>query len=399
MPVAERYILRHLVVTTCISLGVILGLVIISQLMIFLQVVTNSSDALATMMAMVAFMTPSLAAVVIPFALLIAICHTFNRMHSDSEIIVLEAAGAPRSLQSRPVLLLAGFLSALMLFNSLVVEPASSRKMRDLIYSSASNIISLAITSGSFHRVQQDLYIQFAGQHPEGGFEGMFIADMREPQSEFIYYASRGRVVSQGDAELLVMSNGEIQRRNARTGEVSTVAFATYALDLADFSPSRGAPNYQAKERSTAEILNPDPDDRVYQLHPHQFRGELHRRLSDWLYPIAFAMTGLFFSVGARSTREEQIWGLTAAVGVAIAFRGGAFLFANDAGRTWLATVMTYALPLSCIFIFGGMLMGGRRARISQRWLDQIAQVTDRIQSIREKGLAAGFRGAGKAAR
>lgn len=399
MLVAERYILRHLILTAGISLIVILVLVIITQLMIFLQVVTNSGDGMRTLVAMIAYLIPSLAPIVIPFALLIAVCHTFNRMHSDSEIIVLEAAGAPRKIQIRPVLILAGVMSAVMLFNSLLVEPAASRKMRDLIYSSASNIISYAVASGSFHQVQNNLYIQFAGQHPDGDFDGMFIADMRDPQSEFIYYASRGRIVSEGEAELLVMANGEIHRRNATTGEVSTVAFATYALDLVDLSPSRGMPNYQAKERPTAEIINPDPDDRMYQQQPHQFRGELHRRLTDWLYPIAFAMTGLFFSVGARSTREEQIWGLTAAVAIAIAFRGSSFLFANDAGRTLFASTMLYALPLSCIAIFGGLLLSGRQARISQRWLDRFTGLMDRIQVIRGQGLLAGIRGAGKAAR
>lgn len=380
-----------------ISLAVILVLVIITQLMIFLQVVTSSGDGLSTLIALTVYLIPSLSTIVIPFALLIAACHTFNRMHTDSEIIVLEAAGARRTIQIRPVLLLAGFMSALMLLNSLIVEPAANRNLRDLIYASATNLIRFAASSGSFHQVQTNVFIQFAGQHPDGDFQGMFIADMRDPRSEFIYYASRGRVVSEGSSELLVMGNGEVHRRNAETGEVSTVVFAAYALDLADFSPTRGTPNYQARERPISEIINPDPEDRLFQQRPHQLRGELHRRLTDWLYPIAFAMTALFFSVGARSTREEQIWGLTAAVGVALAFRGSAFLFVNDAGRTWFASAMMYALPLSCIAIFGCLLFAGRRARISQRWLDRLSILTDRIQRIRDQGIVAGLSGRRKA--
>lgn len=399
MPVAERYILRNLLVTSGLSLATILVLVMITQILIFLHVVTNSGEALLTLAKLVAGMLPSLAAIVLPFALLIAVGHTFNRMHTDSEIIVLEAAGAPRTLQIRPVMVLAGIMSVLTLVSSLTIEPYADRQKRAAVYEAASNIVRFAASSGAFHRVERNLYLQFGGQHADGDFSGLFIADMREADSEFIYYASRGRIVTQPDFEMLVMFDGEIHRRNARTGEVSTIAFASYALDLADFGPSRGTPFYQPKERSSLEVFWPDPNDSYFQQHPHRFLSEAHRRLTVWLYPLAFGLVALYFSVGARSNREEQLLGLGAAVATALAFRGGGFIFLNEAGRSSFASFMLYFLPLSCIALFGWLLVSGRRARISQRWIDRLAILTARIHNLRWRGLLGWMRPGQGAAR
>jgi lipopolysaccharide export system permease protein len=387
MPVAERYILRNLLVTSGLSLATILVLVMITQVLIFLNVVTNSSEALLTLVKLVAGLVPSLASIVLPFALLIAVGHTFNRMHTDSEIIVLEAAGAPRTLQIRPVMLLAAAMSLLTLASSLLIEPYANRQVRTTIYESASNIVQFAAGSGAFHRIEDNLYLQFGGQHGDGDFSGLFIADMREAESEFIYYANRGRIVTQPDYEMLVMFDGEIHRRNARTAEVSTITFASYALDLADFGPSRGTPFYQPKERPSLEVFWPNPRDSHFQQQPHRFRGEAHRRLTEWLYPLAFGLVALYFSIGARSNREEQLLGLGAAVATALAFRGGGFIFLNDAGRSAFASFMLYFLPLSCIGLFGWLLLSGRRARIPQRWLDRLSTAVTRFEKLRQRGL------------
>lgn len=390
MPVAERYILRNLLVTSGMSLGTILVLAMITQVLVFLSVVINSSDALFTLAKLVASLIPSLISIVLPFALLIAVGHTFNRMHTDSEIIVLEAAGAPRKLQIRPVMVLAGAMSVLTLLISLLVEPYANQQKRTMIYESASNIVQFAASSGAFHRIEENLYLQFGGQERDGDFSGLFIADMREAESEFIYYASSGRIVTQDDYEMLVMFNGEIHRRNARTGEVSTITFVSYALDLADFGPARGSPFYQPKERSSLEVFWPDPNDAYFQQQPHRFYGEAHRRLTEWLYPLAFGLVALYFSIGARSNREEQLLGLGAAIGVALAFRAGGFIFLNDAGRSVFAGFMLYFLPLSCIGLFAWLLVSGRRARIPQRWLDRLAVMTSRLKKLRPKEGAAG---------
>jgi lipopolysaccharide export system permease protein len=312
-----------------------------------------------------------------PFALLIAVCHTFNRMHTDSEIIVLEAAGAPRTVQIRPVLLLAGHVGADA--REFAVSRADRQPPVCATSSTARPPTSSATPSSSgllpphpaepLHPVRRPA--------PDGDFDGMFIADMREPQSEFIYYANRGRVVSEGDTRLLVMATARsIAATHAPAKSRPSPSPPTHSTW--PISPSRGTRTTSPRS-GRPEIINPDPEDVLFQQQPHRFRGEAHRRLTDWLYPFAFAMTALFFSVGARSTREEQIWGLTTAVGVAIAFRGAAFLFLNDAGRSGSPPRCCTRCRCPASRSSAACFSPGAAPSISQRWLDRLSRLTRRV--------------------
>lgn len=383
MIVAERYILTRIVKIAAMTLGSLLVLVLLSQVLVFVNVVTDSGEAIWTFFSLAFLLIPSVGNIILPFALLIGICHTFNTMHTESEIIVLEAAGASRGIQIRPVVLLAAFLSAATLANTLALEPFANRQLRDVITSSGSNLVRFAVRSGTFHRLEQDLFIEIAGQLPGGGFQGIMIIDVRDPQAELIYYAKRGQTTSRDEQDILLLSDGEVHRRNARTGDVSIITFSTYGLDFATFRAPQGTSSYYPKERPTAELLFPDPADSQYQKQPHRFRSELHRRLSDWLYLPAFGFIALYFSVGARSHRQERLWAIAGAAATALAFRGGGFMVVGEAGRNLASTVLVYLIPVSAIAIFGYLVLTGRQAVMSQRTIDRLAAFAERLQSVR----------------
>jgi len=382
MIIAERYILTRIAKIAGMTLGSLLGLVLMSQVLVFVNVVTDSGEAIWTFFSLAFLLIPSVGNIILPFALLIGICHTFNTMHTESEIIVLEAAGASRALQIRPVMLLAAFLSAATLVNTLVVEPVANRHLRDVITASGSNLVRFAVRSGAFHQLEQDLFIEIAGQLPGGGFQGIMIVDVRDPQSELIYYAKRGQTTSREDQEILLLSDGEVHRRNARTSDVSIITFSTYALDFATFRSPQGSSSYFPKERSTIDLIYPDASDSQYQKQPHRFRSELHRRLSDWLYLPAFGLIALYFSVGARSHRQERLWAVAGAAATALAFRGGGFMVVGEAGRNIVNTVLVYLIPASAIAIFGYLLATGRQAVMSQRTIDRLAAFSDRLRTF-----------------
>lgn len=385
MIIAERYILTRIVKIAGMTLGSLLVLVLMSQVLVFVNVVTDSGEAIWTFVSLAFLLVPSVGNIILPFALLIGICHTFNTMHTESEIIVMEAAGTSRAVQIRPVMLLATFLSAATLANTLVLEPYANRHLRDVITSSGSNLVRFAIRSGTFHRLEKDLFIEIAGQLPGGGFQGIMIIDVRDPQTELIHYAKRGQTTSHDEQEILLLSDGEVHRRNARTGDVSIISFSTYALDFATFRAPQGTSSYYPKERPTAELLFPDPSDSQYQKQPHRFRSELHRRLSDWLYPPAFALIALYFSVGARSHRQERLWAIAGAAGTALAFRSGGFMVIGEAGRNVVNTALAYLIPSSAIAIFGYLLITGRQAVMSQKSIDRLAALAERLQSARSR--------------
>src|SRR5690606_23938112 len=132
--------------------------------------------------------------IVMPFALLLGAASTLNRMNSDSELAVLEAAGAGNMVLIRPIMAIAMGATALSLVIVLLLEPWSSSIRRDLRVAAGADLIGIAIQSGTFRQIEDNLHVQIAEQHGGGTLGGIFIADRRDPSVELIYYARTGRV-------------------------------------------------------------------------------------------------------------------------------------------------------------------------------------------------------------
>lgn len=369
MNLIERYIFRRAARLTLVTLAATTVVVLITQVLIYVNVLTDSGQAITTFLKLAVTLVPAMMVVVTPFALLIGASQTLSQMNADSELAVIEGAGGSQKITAKPILILGIVLTLLTLVTALVVEPWSNRQLRTIVSEAGADLVRLAVQSGSFKRLDEGLYIQIAEQLPGGGFGGIFIADMRDDKTELIYYARRGVILPQGERDLLVMSEGEIQRRAVATGEISIIQFASYAIDFSQFSPAGKTTAFMPKERSTAFLLNPDPNDYFAKARPDMLRSELNRRFSEWLFPVAFGLIAVYFAGGARSNRQERLWSLTVAAFVALGIRGTGFFFMNASGISRPMTVLTYALPLVTIAIFAGLLVSGRQLRIPG-WID-----------------------------
>jgi lipopolysaccharide export system permease protein len=370
MNLIERYIFRRAARLTFITLAATTVVVMITQVLIYVNVLTDSGQAISTFLHLAVMLVPAMAVVVAPFAVLIGASQTLSAMNADSELAVIEGAGGSQKLTAKPILILGMILTLATLGIALFVEPWTNRQIRTIVSEAGADLVRLAVQSGSFKRLDDGLYIQIAEQHPGGAFGGIFIADARDEKTELIYYAKRGVILPQGERELLVMSEGEIQRRTVATGDVSIIQFASYAIDFSQFSSADSTPTLRPKDQPISFLLNPDPNDFFAKQRPEQLRSELHRRLSEWLFPVAFGLIATYFAGGARSNRQERLWSLAAAATLALWIRGLGFFFMNASGGSHTMMVLTYALPLGTIAIFLILLASGRQLRIPA-WLDR----------------------------
>jgi lipopolysaccharide export system permease protein len=368
MNLLERYIFRRAAQLTLTTLAATTVVVLITQVLIYVNVLTDSGQAITTFLKLALMLVPAMAIVVTPFALLIGASQTLSAMNADSELAVIEAAGGSQKITAKPIVILGTALTLASLGVALFVEPWSNRQIRTLVTEAGADLVRVAVQSGSFKRLEDKLFIQIAEQQPGGAFGGIFIADMRDPVTELIYYAKRGAIVEMEGTELLVMTDGEIQRRSTANKDVSIIQFASYAIDFSQFGPAGKTTNFFPKERSTAFLINPDPNDFFAKQKPNLIRSELNRRFSEWLFPLAFALIATYFAGMARSNRQERLWSLAGAVIVALIFRGMGFFSANGSGGSTFLLVLTYATPLSAIVLFAGLLVTGRQLHIPQ-WL------------------------------
>lgn len=380
MNLLERYIFRRTLVLSLITLSATTVMVLITQVLLYVNLLTASGQALMAFFALAATLVPPMTNLVLPFALYIGASQTLSGMNSDSELAVIEAAGGSLSIQTKPILLLALAMSVLALVLSHFVEPWANQNKREIIAKASADLIRFAVQSGTFQEVTSKLYVQIAEQRPSGEYGGIFIADSRKPETDLIYYAKRGAIQETVGGDLLVLADGQVQRKNTRTGELSIVNFQSYVLDFNHFNAASGGVNYSPKERSTAFLLFAPRTDLFFAANRlDDIRSEIWRRFTDWLYPLVYGTIALYFAVGARSSRQERWWSLSAGVAVALAVRGAGFLLVSMSGSHPLWAILNVAVPVGSIVLFSTLLFMNKSLRFSQAWVDRANAVATAV--------------------
>lgn len=378
MKVVERYILRRAFVVFVAALTWTLAIVWTTQVLGRIDLVTDSGQSALTFFEVAALILPTVIPIVVPFALIIAVAQTLSTMNSDSELVVINAAGASRMTVIRPILILALGASVFSFVVDNVADPMARQRNRELIATSRADLLSLIIQEGTFRKIDEGLFVQVGERLPNGGLGGIFVADSREPNIDLVYYAKDGSFIERDSKQMLVMNDGVIHRK-APGGEVSVISFDSYAFDLSEFSSAAKEVTMQPKDRSTLYLMNPSHSDKFYKRNPRLFTAELDRRFTEWLYPIAFALISLAVAGDARSHREARVHPLITTIGIALFFRWLGF-FAGSKAETvpWLSFVV-YAVPIGASLLALWFISTNRTMELPVAAADRIAATAKRF--------------------
>ena len=396
MKVIERYILRRTVLLFAAALFWTLAIVWTTQVLTRINLVTDSGQSAFTFFEIATLILPSIYPIVVPFAVIIAVAQTLTVMNADSELIVISAAGSSRSATIRPVMLLAiaAAVSSFVIDNT--VDPYARQRGRELIATARADLLSIVIQEGTFRRIEDGLYIQVSERLPDGRLGGIFVADSRTENVDLIYYAKTGAVVQRDGRGVLVMDDGEIQRKQP-SGDVSVIRFTSYAFDLSAFTAASKDPLMYPKDRTLPYLFNPDPNDRVQQTRPSLFNAEIHRRFTEWLYPIVFGLIGLAVTGDARSHREARINPIVTAVTIALFVRWLGFFSTNQIQNAVTIWPIAYAVPIGTSLIAIWFIATNRSMELpisyAERLLSLLRRMGDRmmfLQFWRSGGTAAG---------
>ena len=102
---------------------------------------------------------------------MIGITQTLTAMNSDSELTVMDAAGARRSIIIRPIMILAIAISVFSFVVDNMVEPKARVAVREMVADAYADLLSSVIEEKNFRRIEDGLYVQIAQRlsgRPEG---------------------------------------------------------------------------------------------------------------------------------------------------------------------------------------------------------------------------------------
>ncbi len=360
MKILQYYILRRVTGMFLVALVPVLAVIWTIQVLARVNLVTDNGQSIGSFFLLATLILPTILPIVLPFALVIGISQTLTAMNKDSELTVIDAAGASRQTILAPVLLLAGFLSIFSFVVDNVVEPKVRVGARQLIAAVYADLLSSVIEEKTFRRIEDGLFVQISERVKGRLLQGLFVADSRDPAFELLYYAREGAVDAKGTS--LIMKDGEVHRKTL-DGSVSIIRFDSYAFDLAELAQSRGPTTLRAIDRDLAFLLDPDQSDANVKAKPLEYSAELHRRLTEWSFPLVYALFALVISGDARAHRQARLHPVIAALAVAFALRWGSFYLGNRLEKSNELLVFFYALPLAGALIAGLQLAQANKLR------------------------------------
>lgn len=378
MKLIERYILRRASLMFVATLVPLLGIVWVTQALASVNLVTDSGQSIFAFLKLATLIIPSVIPIILPFALVIGVSQTLTVMNADSELTVLNSAGASRITIIRPVMILAIAMSFVSFAVDNFAEPYSRMAVRKMIATAHADMLSAVVQENTFRKVADGLYVQVAERRNGGVLRGLFVADTRDPRFELVYYAREGAVDENSSA--LVMKDGEVHRK-LPDGDVSIIKFDSYAFDLTDLTQSAGKSNIRAKDRDLFYLLDPDPADPQYKKNPGAFTAELHRRFTEWLLPAVFGLIALVVSADARSHREARVHPMLTALLTALFVRWASFYASNNAEESAYFIPIMYLIPIVTAALAIRFL--GRN-----KSLDIPVTLGDRVTDLRDRFLA-----------
>jgi lipopolysaccharide export system permease protein len=346
----DAYILRQMWTPFVFATIVVTAIVWLTQGLQRVDIIVEHGQTLAMFGWLTLLIVPSLLAVIIPFMLFAAALFALHRLHSDSEIAVMFAAGVSRGQLARPILLIT-FVGALAtLWINLDLMPRSYRELKREIADIRADFASAVLRSGEFLTVAEGFTVYVDEAAPGGQFSGLLIHDYRNGEHAETYMAQKALLKETAFGPVLYLSNGNIQRVNKKTGDVDIVQFNRTAVDIGQFSGAVGELQLETTERYVGELFNPDLEKKWDRENSARLIGEGHGRLAAPLYAFAYVLIAIYALVGGPYDRRGYALRIALACAAVGALRVAGYVLQGEASELGLYWTI-YATPLAACLV------------------------------------------------
>ena len=327
-----RYVFRQTVTLALAFTLVFTAAVWLVQSLRLIDLIVNRGLSLAIFLKLAMLIMPRFIEVVLPISIFLAVLFSYNRLISESELIVMRASGLSQATLARPVLLLAGAGVIVLLALSTYLLPAAFREFKDLQFEIRGRFASALIQEGVFTTISDRFSVYIRTRDRRGELGGILIQDTRDPKKPVTLLAERGALVDGTDGPRVLMVNGSRQQYELDTGKLAVLSFDRYTLELASGKDASGTRSREAEELYFHELLEPGA--------PPNLVSEMHLRLVTPFDALVFALIPLACLLPGDFNRRGQGRRILVATISAILFE------VVDLGTKNLVSHEVAALPL-----------------------------------------------------
>ena len=345
MALIQRMILRRLAQRMTLAFALVGVIGVTTQIMIHVVEIVDGGGGALLMVRMFALLLPTVAVVILPVAMLVALVQTFDGLDEAMESTVLRAAGASPWFLVAPALWLGAGVAVAVLAMSIWLEPVANRGLSRVVGALKMDALGAFATDGVLRQLESGLFVRGGAEAADGWLDGLFLLDRRDPDRESLTLARAARLGRAGGVPVIEMVDGSTEQRDAVGREVLHITFGRLTLSALELfaDPPRGL---RPREMGTASLLGSLAQKDSLS---REARAELARRATDWLYVPAFLALGFWLvlrPIAESRLRQAGTSRLLTAVGFGLVLRLAGIALVSGAGDGGVVLAACGALPI-----------------------------------------------------
>ena len=281
----SKYIARQLVHATLLITFSLTSIVWLTQALRFIDFIVNQGVSIVIFLKLTVLLIPSLLLMILPPAMFCSLLFMYNKLKTDSELVVLQAAGLSRWKLAMPAIQVGGMMMVLAYVTALYLQPLSYSRFREMHMFLRNNYASILLQEGVFSSPVDGLTVFVRERERNGTLHGILVHDNRDPQTAITMMADEGQLVETPQGPRFLLKDGN--RQEMRNGKTSFLNFQSYALDMSLYTKDMSSHNVDPRELYMRDLFT--YDDSVSAAENLKRRAEAHQRL---IWPAyVFALT------------------------------------------------------------------------------------------------------------
>ena len=303
----DRYVLRQLLTALVAVTTALVALIWLTQSLRFVELVVNRGLSLRVFLQLTGLLIPSFVAVILPITTFVVVQFVYQRLSGDRELTVMRSAGLSQWALARPALMAGIIAMAASYALNIWVVPASNTAFKEFQFELRNKVAAFLLQEGVFTAISDQLTVYVRSRDTDGTLRGIMVEDDRQTNTRATILAESGRLVAEGDTPRVLLENGSREEIDAKTGRLDVLTFAEDTIDLASSAHGEEARARDDSELSLHELLHPSADV-VARGDTGKFLVEAHRRLTQPLTALSFALVALVSVLTGSFRRAGNLW-------------------------------------------------------------------------------------------
>jgi Predicted permeases len=193
----------------------------------------GDGQSASTFLRLTLLSLPTILVNLLPIAAFAAVVYVTNRLSSESELVVVQAAGYSPYRLARPVLIFGIIVGLMVAVLAHFLVPMSQRELDLRRAEIAQDITARLLTEGSFVHPVKGITFYVRNITAAGELEDVYLSNSREKSQRQSFMASRALIVKDDSGPMLLMFDGMSQTYEIAEQRLSVTRFDTFTYSLA----------------------------------------------------------------------------------------------------------------------------------------------------------------------